>query len=189
MMKEVILAYNNTIKTNLDYISLNCHEDKFVFNTAELLPYIGKGSETNCPVWQELGWRFSKISSPVVYWFEMHEGTDPVAVFTAAKKCKNYQNIEDVNFRHLPSMRENCPSISPTLYVGCCGSTTLINRMFWHFGYYSTGKTQGLQLCHWSRELDLKLTIHTLSLPIEAKDFIYVYEKQIAKKLKPIIGK
>jgi hypothetical protein len=188
-MKELILEYNKRIKDNLDHINENCIPNQFYFRTGELVPYSGQHSEDKCSAWQRLGQRFREVKSPVVYWFEMNKEIDPVAVFTVAKKCKNSQNLDDINFRHLPSMHENCPTISNILYVGCCGSTSLMDRMFWHFGYYRTGKTQGLQLCHWSRGLNLELAIHTLSFPDEAKDFIYVYEKQIAQKLKPIIGK
>jgi hypothetical protein len=147
-MKEVIKEFNSKIKDNLDHISEECIQNQFRFRTGELVAYSGQYCEHECSVWQRLGKEFKKVGSPVVYWFEMDKRINPVTVFATAKECKFSQNLNDINFRHLPSMRETCPSGSNILYVGCCGSTSLMDRMFWHFGYYKTGKTQGLQLCH-----------------------------------------
>lgn len=92
-------------------------------------------------------------------------------------------------FRYLPALKKNSGTTSKTLYVGCCASTKLVDRMFWHFGYYKVGQTQGLQLCHWSRPLGADISIHVIQLPLAAKDLVYVYEKLVAQKLMPIIGK
>jgi len=187
-MKELIEEYNERIKNSLQTISENCKEHCFQFNTGELVPFTGKDSEKNCPAWQRLWRPFKQISSPVVYWFQLTSDTNPADVFEAAKKCKEAQ-VADETFRYLPALKKNGGTTSKTLYVGCCASTKFDARMFWHFGYYKVGQTQGLQLCHWSRPLAADISIHVLQLPPEAKDLVYVYEKLVAQKLTPIIGK
>lgn len=176
------------IKNTLDFISENCFSFSFDFNTSKLVNYSGKGSESDCPVWKQLGIQFMEIKSPVVYWFTFSPLLNGEEVFKRIKAFKENQP-KDERFRYLPALKSRRDEFSNTLYVGCCGSTKLIDRMFWHFGYYKTGRTQGLQLCHWSKSLNLNVTIDIIQFPIEAKELIYVYEKMIADKLNPITGK
>ena len=186
---ELINECSEQIKKSVAAVSWDLKPVIFSFNTSQLTPFTEKGCERENSVWNDLGHKFEKISSPVLYWFKILSNTDPNNIYRKIKQFRDNQ-VPGSSFRSVPALKPLMQvGNSHILYVGCCGSTTFVSRMFWHFGYYHVGRTQGLQLCHWAQPLAMEIEINAITFPKEAKDLIYVYEKYFAQKLKPIIGK
>jgi hypothetical protein len=186
---ELINECSAGVKKSLDALSRELDKVSFTFNTSELIPFTEKGCERKSPAWDRLGKEFAKVPSPILYWFEILSTEEPIKIYHAIKNFKD-QQLPGNSFRAVPALKPISKiGNSSILYVGCCGSTTFLNRMFWHFGYYNVGRTQGLQLCRWAQPLNLALKITAVVFPKEAKHLIYVYEKYFAEKMNPIIGK
>jgi hypothetical protein len=186
---ELINECSIGIKNSLELLSSSLKTTTFNFNTSELTPFTVKGCERESPAWDRLGREFEKIPSPVLYWFEILSDIDPSEIYQLISTFKNNQ-IPGATFRAVPALRPaHLLSDSKILYVGCCQSTTFVSRMFWHFGYYNVGRTQGLQLCHWSQPFNMNIQINVISFPQGAKHLIYVYENYMAVKMNPITGK
>nr|WP_152565573.1 hypothetical protein [Nonlabens ulvanivorans] len=64
-----------------------------------------------------------------------------------------------------------------------------MGRINQHLGYYSQARTQGLQLLHWAKDLDLNITLHVVHFNDELGSLLYVIEKAIAKVLIPHCGR
>jgi len=188
-MKELINECSIGLTKSISTISNNIEQASFSFNTSELIQYTAKGCESSCPVWVRLGYRLKEYRSPILYWFEIVSEVDVDKILSHLILFKNNQIIGNPNFRAIPALKKRIENNhSKILYVGCCRTTKLIDRMFWHFGYYNIGRTQGLQLCHWAQEFNLDIKLHVMIFPAEARLLIEVYEKYLAGKLKPIVG-
>jgi hypothetical protein len=189
-MNTIVSNCSEEILKSLSNINDNIKQISFSFNTSELIEFAGKGCEKQCPVWQRLGYKFKEHNSPLLYWFEIKSAFDIDALLSHLNDFKINQNKSDIVFRATPALKSKIENKdSKILYVGCCRTTKLINRLFWHFGYYNVGRTQGLQLCHWTRDFSLDIDINVITFPQEVDTLIEVYEKYFAKCLNPIIGK
>jgi len=64
-------------------------------------------------------------------------------------------------------------------------------RLIQHLGYHKNRKSHGLQLGYWDRKtlLDLNLTFTVMFFDEDIREYIQVLEKELAEKLKPLIGK
>lgn len=188
-MIEIINECSEKIKRSVTKVSIDLKTVSFHFNTSKLTPFTEKGCQEQSPVWIELGEKFEKVSGPVLYWFKIMSNTAPAEIYQTIKQFREKQ-VPGNSFRSVPALKPfSQVGNSKILYVGCCGSTTFVSRMFWHFGYYHVGRTQGLQLCHWSQPLNMEVEINAIVFPKEAKELIYVYEKHFAQYMQPIIGK
>lgn len=58
-----------------------------------------------------------------------------------------------------------------------------------HLGYHKNIDNHGLQLCHWAQELELELELNYIILPKEVEGLTELFERELSKKLKPIIGR
>jgi hypothetical protein len=164
-MEKFINACNQQLTVAISQAAESSKVLEFSFNTGKLVQYKGSGSEKNCPEWDRLGWQFEKLSSPLVYYFSIPEKISSEIIFQSISEYKNQQKGKP-DFRSVPALRNNFLRNSTTLYVGCCASTKLSARMFWHFGYYKVGATQGLQLCHWAKPLNLELKLQSFSFQL-----------------------
>lgn len=187
-MEKFISECNEQLTAAINLAAESNKVFEFSFNTGNLVQYQGAGSEKKCPEWERLGWQFEQLKSPLVYFFSLPEDISSEMIFQSISEFKDQQKGKP-DFRSVPALRNNFPRNSTTLYVGCCASTKLSARMFWHFGYYKVGATQGLQLCHWAKPLNLELKITVIQFSTQLKDIVYLYEKLLANELKPIIGK
>ncbi|MEN9335522.1 MAG: hypothetical protein RLZZ500_509 [Bacteroidota bacterium] len=68
------------------------------------------------------------------------------------------------------------------------GLTNVSGRRVIHFGYYPKGTTQGLQLAHWCTKYTGTLRLKVIALPNEAKEYLELLEKTLAKQLRPLCG-
>lgn len=122
-----------------------------------------------------------QINEPTVYWFTIKSHHDSKRVYVkmlAARKSVHRKFPAQVEYR----------GDSKVLYVGKVNSD-LSSRLITHLGYDERPDRQGLQLFHWARKMGLKLELNCVVLKKELKDFIYFFEAQLSRELKPLIGK
>jgi hypothetical protein len=117
-------------------------------------------------------------SKPCVYFIEIVEGN-------TEKIRTSYEKLKLTN---KAALRKEDKKIFDTtcLYVGK-SQKSIIHRLKVHFGYKNTTES-GLQLLHWAKPLDLKLTLHVYCFPTELDFLLPMYEKELNRSLKPLIG-
>lgn len=123
------------------------------------------------------------IKGPTVYWFEITSDVNPLEIINA---MQNY--AKEDNHRIVPVIGKKDNITSNCLYVGKV-KKNFYARVKQHLGYYSTKATQGLQLCHWARNLSLNLRLHYIEFEDDMADMMPVIEQYFAIVLKPLIGK
>lgn len=130
-------------------------------------------------------------NTPTLYWFELESPESNKAIRT---KYINYrENIKTQyttsNYRNTSAYKKTFCLKSRTLYVG------KVEKGFWgrlvtHLGYNQSPKTAGMQLYHWyDTSLYGNLKVNYISFDYKMKDLITILEKQLARELKPLIGR
>lgn len=127
-----------------------------------------------------------------LYWFEVE----------TLGKCSDLRDLLDQNRELLKSNARTVPARnnnndSNILYVGIRRGgirkrdqlTNIAGRIAIHMGYYVKGSTQGLQLIHWSNNLDCKINLKVVEFENLPNDYLNTIEKIVAYKLKPLCGK
>jgi len=132
---------------------------------------------------KELFENLGKITGPVLYWFEILPPSTNEDVRNAISIYKHSNDSKSV-----PSLKSKFSRESNILYVG------KVKRNFWgrviqHLGFYKVKRTQGLQLYHWAKSLNLKLRLHAYQFEPGMEDLVAIYELKFARMLKPITGK
>lgn len=123
---------------------------------------------------------FDINNKPCLYFIELRNNpANLVEKFNLAKQEKTDRNFS--------AIKKHFPEGSKILYVGKV-KNKVGARLSTHFGY-ANGKTGGLQLRSWAKELNLKLTIHFIAFEDNIGNFINPLELEITKVLNPIIGK
>lgn len=120
-------------------------------------------------------------SPPAVYMFSLLSEHTATSILSAIQEA---DKDEQRKYPYVP-MTANP---SKTLYVGQV-KKDLRGRMICHLGYNNRPGNHGLQLCHWARQLGLKLKIDCLIMHPEAMDQLLLWESTIAKTLQPLIGR
>lgn len=126
--------------------------------------------------------QIAAVKGPVIYVFEIISAHSSETVRAAARSYSGP--------RVMPAFRnENkIDFTSRILYVGKVKSNFLA-RVLQHLGYCGTEETQGMQLCHYARGLDLKLELTVFVLKVDMADMLPILEKAVASQLKPLLGK
>lgn len=121
---------------------------------------------------------------PCLYVFELHDKSNCNRVIEALKKVKS-ENIS----RTLPPFKTKIPD-SKYLYVGKV-QKEVGGRLVTHLGYYQTIDNHGLQLAFWAKDMipSLLITVTVYRFEKEMTPYISSFEKILADKLNPIIGK
>jgi hypothetical protein len=129
--------------------------------------------------------KIKEFNKPVVYWFEIESAHSGNEIYDM---MKNYRNSEIK--RNSPALKKTYDVNSRILYVGKV-KKDFRGRIFVHLGYYHVVATAGLQLSHWAKECGLKLNLHVIELPLTSgtEDLATLYEIELAKRLKPLVGK
>lgn len=122
------------------------------------------------------------LQGPCLYYFEILSENLSSEIIS---KIKEYADSE--NSKSIPAIKKTIPD-SKILYVG------KVKRHFWgrliqHLGYYKVDRTQGLQLYYWTKELNLNLKLVVYEFEPEMINLMEVLENDLAKHLKPILGK
>lgn len=130
----------------------------------------------------ELFNKLKNIKGPVLYWFKMDSDDLTSEAYKAIKSYKTSGSS-----RAVPFLKNNCPPNSEYLYIG------KVKRYFWgrivqHLGYANDPRTQGLQLFHWAKELDLKVDLYAIEFDKDMVDLIGVVEALTARQFNPITG-
>jgi hypothetical protein len=134
------------------------------------------------PEHEELFKNLARIKGPVLYVFEIVSETTSDTIVETIKKYSN-----DDKSKAIPAIKNTYPN-TKILYVG------KVNKIFWgriiqHLGYYKVEGTQGLQLFYWARPLKLKLRLKAMEFENDAIDLMAVFERNLADRLNPILGK
>jgi len=123
-----------------------------------------------------------KIEGPVLYYWEVTSDHSSEEIVNRIKKYSHSENSKSI-----PAIKINYP-ISKVLYVGKV-KKHIWGRFIQHLGFYKVPRTQGLQLFYWAKELCLTLKITVLEFEPEMINLMDVLEREIAKELKPMLGK
>jgi len=115
-----------------------------------------------------------------LYFFEFPKGQEEAIL----SMYKEY--IDSNNDRNKSALKKSPHLDTNVLYVGKV-KNNVGARLSTHFGY-ANGKTGGLQLRHWVSKL-LTLTVNIIAFDENIGDFINPLELELAKELKPLIGK
>jgi len=135
--------------------------------------------------------RLKNIKNPVLYWYELNYSENNI---TIREKYIAYRNLtknsnNKVEYRNTSSLKTKPNYNTKTLYVGKV-ETSFWGRLVTHLGYSISEKTAGLQLFHWyNPALYGDITLNFIEFDEDMKHLIIVLEKQLAKKLKPLIGR
>ncbi len=184
-MKELVQCVEN-IKIIANSINESTFERHYkVPLDCSGLPILNPGRESECNA--QLPDFFNALDvtgDPALYWFIVtsnHTSKEIIdKIIKAAGKVK----------RKFPLLnkRRAYSSESRVLYVGKT-KTELKSRMLSHLGYHKKNQNHGLQLCHWAADLELKLELNYISLPREVEGLTELFERELSKRLKPIIGR
>ena len=125
-----------------------------------------------------------KHSGPVLYWFEITNDISGKEIIASVKKFATLKE------RATPALRPDSKINfdSKVLYVGKVKSNST-GRIVVHLGFSKSGKTQGLQLFHWAKELPLHLRLNVIKFHPNMAEIMGVLENYLAKEFKPLIGK
>lgn len=174
-IKAVVNSIDESIFEKHFKVPLNCAD----------LPLLSPGNESQCIT--SLADFFNALNivkQPVIYWF----------VITSSHSSKQIMNkvraASDKINRRFPMLerKRTYKYESNVLYVGKTWSK-LKGRMVSHLGYHKNIDNHGLQLCHWAQELELELELNYIILPEEVEGLTELFERELSKKLKPIIGR
>lgn len=124
----------------------------------------------------------AKLTGPVLYIVDVISDTQSQDILESIAAYS-----KTLNSKAIPAINESNQN-SKTLYVG------KVTKNFWgrviqHLGFYKVSKTQGLQLYHWAKPLKLKLLFTAIQFENDTSAIISVYERKLADRLKPILGK
>ncbi len=166
--------------------------DKHEFNLLDLpdLTFLDVSIRKESPLkafFEEL----DKKTEDCLYWFEVDD----------IQMGNRLQTLLNEKRSHLKEIGRKVPIESKyvgsnVLYVGVRhgGFTIKYNlsnlsaRIREHLGYYKVGSAQGLQLAHWARNVDCKVTLKVVEFDNLPKEYLTTIEKIVAYKLKPLCG-
>lgn len=127
-----------------------------------------------------------------IYWFELQNEQECDALIL---RLNNKREFLKNNFRVIPPKNKN--QNSKILYLGIRRGgirkkdnlTNISGRIVQHLGYYVKGSTQGLQLVHWCKGIDLNINLNVVELEDLPNDYLNVVKKILSYHLKPMCGK
>ena len=130
--------------------------------------------------------QIAAIKGPVVYVFEIISEHSSETVRAAAQSYKGKK------LRTMPAFQKESKVdyTSRVLYVGKVKiKAGFLARVFQHLGFWGAEKTQGMQLCHYTRGLNLKLELTVFEFEADMADLLPLLEQAVASQLKPLLGK
>lgn len=129
-----------------------------------------------------------------LYWFECDTKEDANIFNEALASYRN--NKGKKGYRSVPTSNRYLDK-DKTIYVGVRRGNTakkpklanVLGRINQHLGYYENPKTQGLQLLHWAKDLDMNITLYVVHFEYNLESLLYVLEKEMSKCLIPHCGR
>jgi len=125
----------------------------------------------------------TELKGPVLYWFEIISNIENDKIRESINRYR-----EKNNSKSIPAMKKTFDKNSRCLYVGKV-KKGVWGRMIQHLGFYKVKRTQGLQLFYWAKELNLNIKIHLYEFDSGFEDLVEIFEKELARKINPILGK
>ncbi|KVV16426.1 hypothetical protein [Flavobacterium sp. TAB 87] len=198
-MREKISQYLTDIKESISTISLDHFEQNCIkFNSRELPDaHLNRAELNKTPLHQRLDELFlNDKESPFIYWFELKNENKKKVILDAIKTYSELagNNVtvnsekSDLKYYKTPAIKKII-SDSNILYVGKV-NRDFIGRLQPHLGFYvASTNTSGLQLRYWAKKLEIDIEIHYVKLPKILVGLTGQLERELAKELKPIIGK
>lgn len=184
MTKILINSLSKKLIESLNYLSKEGVKKEFEFEIdCESLKDYNNIDIRDSLEFKSIFEKLKDLDGPVLYWFEILSDIDNDII---REKLKEYS--ETNNSKATPAMKKSFDINSKCLYVGKV-KRSVWGRMIQHLGFYKVSRTQGLQLFHWSKGLNLKLKVHLYEFEPEMADLISIFEIELAKQNKPIVGK
>lgn len=129
-----------------------------------------------------------------LYWFICDTTKDAIKLDNALCDYRNKKAKPE--YRAVPTSNKYVNKEN-TIYVGVRRGNTaknpkltnIMGRINQHLGYYQQPKTQGLQLLHWAKELDMHITLYVVHFEENLGSLLYVLEKEVANRLIPHCGR
>lgn len=154
---------------------------EFYINCCELEDY-NHIDITNSDKHGKMFIELKEFVGPCLYYFEITSDNLSSEIVSRIRKYSDSENSKSI-----PAIKSKIVE-SKILYVG------KVKRHFWgrliqHLGYYKVNRTQGLQLFYWARELNLNLKLTVFEFDADMINLMEVLENDLAKHLKPILGK
>lgn len=130
--------------------------------------------------------KLKQIKKPVLYWFEI----DDTKINAEEIRQLYTVHLAKKSNRAISSYKKDYDKKSKTLYVGKV-KTGFWGRFITHLGYNSSTQTAGLQLYHWYKVHEglPSLKLNYIVYEREMEDLISVLELDLARELKPILGR
>ena len=131
--------------------------------------------------------RLKQIKNPVLYWFEI----DDTKINAEDIRKLYLDHLAKKSNRTISSFKKKLVDVNTkTLYVGKV-KTGFWGRLITHLGYHTSTQTAGLQLYHWYKVHEglPPLKLNYIVYEREMEDLIAVLELDLARELKPILGK
>jgi len=184
MTKTLIKNFSKKLIESLDYVSKNGFKNEFEFEIdCESLKDYNNVDIRNSLEFKSIFKKLKDLDGPVLYWFEILSDIDNEIL---RDRLKIYSNTN--NSKVTPAMKKNFDNNSKCLYVGKV-KKSVWGRMIQHLGFYKVQRTQGLQLFYWTKGLNLKLKVHLYEFEQDMADMISIFEIELAKLNRPIVGK
>jgi len=124
-----------------------------------------------------------KIKNPVIYFFKIESDHKGEKIVASLKKIKTPVH----QGRHCPKIVQKESYESRILYVGSVRKN-ISSRLLQHLGYGSE-KTYALQLIHWAKRLNLKLSFNYIEIDNKCPKSLEYLEEAIWNYYKPLVGK
>lgn len=176
---DELLNSLNSLKEGKSYKKYNFIIDSDLLEEKYLYENIIK-SDTYKSLFEEL----MKIKGPCVYFFKIN------SEFILQEIIENLDNYKIIpENRSTPAIKKHI-SESNILYVGKV-KRNIYGRLIQHLGFHKNHQTQGLQLFHWITKNNVKLNLDFTIYEFDYNmiEIVSLYENELAKFLKPIIGK
>ncbi|MDN3673023.1 hypothetical protein QWY99_08160 [Flavobacterium branchiarum] len=183
-LKTVFKKISEVIERNSDTFEES--QRILITNTIFNVIYCAEANVTTCEKQKNI---FSDLISskkkPILYWFSIDE-----KLTNATYIREKYKNFKDLKSnRSSASYKVALDSNSKTLYVGKVKKDFHL-RLVTHLGYSKNENTAGMQLFHWYNPEEFgDITLNYIVFNEDMSDLITILEMELARELKPIIGK
>ncbi|MFY7669786.1 hypothetical protein ACOSP6_01725 [Tenacibaculum sp. MEBiC06402] len=189
-MKEILNEFiNSSIKKLQDaQLALNSSQIKTIEIGAEYFNEKFLADEDVTQLNEEFSFLRNQ-NKPTLYWFELMNNTYNIELRRHYEEYRERTKKGEAIYRNTSSYKTKPDYSSKILYVG------KVEKAFWgrlvtHLGYNVSEKTAGMQLYHWyNPTIYGKIVLNYIEFDHEMKHLIVILEKQLAKKLKPLIGR
>jgi hypothetical protein len=151
---------------------------------------------SSMPAFEHFGFKKSPHLNEVIYNLDSYRNSDPAIYWIEILSEHSAKDIHIPYGGFKKSLVRKTPAYNKgfnnwgtkILYVGKAQSN-IAGRMILHLGYEGRDNLQGLQLCHWKHIQNLRIRLNVIYLPSSLAMLAQVFENQLAKILKPILGR